>query len=144
MLQIQILLNFFLFYTFALWKKTKLWLLGRTKGLEHENKGHSENELVMHALFEFQMLAPEDEIFIRQCVLGVCHLKISGLISPLDCCSSLLAGLQAPLLISCLPLWPSLNRSFLNPALVKPHHLHPFVMSLCFLASRGKFYFPTL
>lgn len=92
----------------CLMKKTKLWLLERIKGLEHENKGCSENELVRHTLFEFQMLAHEDEIFIRQYVLGVCHLKISGLISPLDCCSSLLAGLQAPLLISCLPLWPCL------------------------------------
>lgn len=110
------LVNFFVLYL-CLVKKTKLWLLGRTKGFEHENKGHSENELVMHALFEFQMLAHEDEIFIRQCVLGVCHLKISGLISPLDCCGSLLAGLQAPLLISCLPLWPC---PLIGPFLIQP------------------------
>lgn len=108
--------NFFVPYL-CLVKKTKLWLLGRTRGLEHETKGHSEDELVRHTLFEFQMLAHEDKIFIRQYVLGVCHLKISDLISLLDCCSSFLAGLQAPLLISCLPLWPCL---LTGPFLVQP------------------------
>ena len=52
-------------------------------GLDTNRMLDSENELERHTIFEFQMLAHEDEIFIRQYVLGVCHLKISGLISPL-------------------------------------------------------------
>lgn len=51
--------------------------------------------LVKHALFEFQMLSPYNEIFVRQHVLEAWYLKISGLISPLDCFTSLLTGLLA-------------------------------------------------
>lgn len=37
--------------------------------------------LVEHVLFEFQMLSPYNEIFLRQRVLEAWYLKINGLIS---------------------------------------------------------------
>lgn len=51
--------------------------------------------LVRHAFFESQMLVHYDDISVKQCVLGICYLKINDLNYLLDCFYSLLTSLPA-------------------------------------------------
>jgi hypothetical protein len=51
--------------------------------------------LVRQAFFEFQMLVYYNDISVKQCVLGICYLKINDLNYLLDCFYSFLTRLPA-------------------------------------------------
>lgn len=95
--------------------------------------------LVRHAVFQFQMLLHFNDISVKQCVLGICYLKINDLNYLLDCFYSLLTSLLASSIDHlCLDLGvssPNSFTSFSNLTIDFPLILYPFI---CFVI----FFFP--